>query len=189
MADKKEKKNEVDPFANQLLETRTIMITGEINKEMAAKVIEQLLILDSKEVAPISIYINSPGGDVDAGFAIYDTIRFVSSEVTLIGCGLVASAAALIILAVDKDHRVGFPHSTYLIHQPLSGMKGVATDIEIHAKQVEKLRYVINAIIAKETNKDVEEVAQHTDRDYWLTSIEAVEYGLISKIVEKKSDL
>lgn len=189
MSEKEEKKKEESPFANQLLETRSIMITGEINKEMAAKVIEQLLILDSKEVAPIHVYINSPGGDVDAGFAIYDTIRFVSSEVTLIGCGLVASAAALIILAVDKDHRVGFMHSTYLIHQPLSGMKGVATDIEIHAKQVEKLRYAINAIIAKETGKEVDIVAEHTDRDYWLTAGEAVNYGLISRIVEKKTDL
>ena len=136
--EKKQKKEE--PFADRFLKTRQIILTGEINKDLADSIARQLLILDSENNEPIYMYIDSPGGDVDAGFAIYDVIRFVKAPVYLVGMGLIASAATLVLLAVDKDRRVGLPNSRYLIHQPLGGVRGVATDIEIYAKDMEKIR-------------------------------------------------
>ena len=135
------------------------------------------------------MYIDSPGGDVDAGFAIYDIIRFVKAPVYLIGMGLIASAATLILLSVPKEKRVGLPNSRYLIHQPLGGMRGVATDIEIYAKDMEKIRAKINKIIAEGTGTPLEQVTKDTDRDYWLDADEAVKYGLISSIISTKSEL
>lgn len=174
---------------DKLLKTRSLLLTGEINMEMADKFIKDLLVLDAESQEPIKIYINSPGGDVNSGFAIYDMIRFVSSPVTLIGMGLVASAASLILLAVPAERRIGFENSSYLIHQPLSEMKGNATDIEIHALQLEKIKAKLNEIIAQATGKSVDEVAKDTDRDHWLDAQEAISYGLISRIVKTKAEV
>ena len=135
------------------------------------------------------MYIDSPGGDVDAGFAIFDMIRFINAPVVLVGMGLIASAATLVLLAVPKENRVGLPNSRYLIHQPMSGMRGVATDIEIHAKEMEKTRAILNKLIADETGTPLDQVTKDTDRDYWLDAEEAVKYGLISKTVAKRADL
>jgi ATP-dependent Clp protease protease subunit len=179
-----------DPFSERFLKTRQIILTGEIKKELADEIARQLLILDSEDdKAPIYMYIDSPGGDVDAGFAIYDIIRFVKAPVYLIGMGLIASAATLILLSVPKEKRVGLPNSRYLIHQPLGGMRGVATDIEIYAKDMEKIRAKINKIIAEGTGTPLEQVTKDTDRDYWLDADEAVKYGLISSIISTKSEL
>lgn len=156
---------------------------------MADKLIKDLLVLDAENQEPIKIYINSPGGDVNSGFAIYDMIRFLSSPVILIGMGLVASAASLVLLAVPAERRVGLANSSYLIHQPLSEMKGNATDIEIHALQLEKIKARLNEIIAQATGKSVEEVAKDTDRDHWLDAQQAVSYGLISRIITSKTDI
>lgn len=174
---------------DKLLRTRSLILTGEINKEMADKLIKDLLVLEAESQEPVKLYINSPGGDVDSGFAIYDMIRFVSCPVTIIGMGLVASAAALVLLAVPLERRIGLPNSSYLIHQPLSEMKGNATDIEIHAMQLEKIKAKINRMIAEATGKSLEKVAHDTDRDYWLDADDAVKYGLISRIVTKRSVL
>lgn len=174
---------------DKLLRTRSLLLTGEINKEMADKLIKDLLVLEAESQEPVKLYINSPGGDVDSGFAIYDMIRFVSCPVTIIGMGLVASAAALVLLAVPLERRIGLPNSSYLIHQPLSEMKGNATDIEIHALQLEKIKAKINRMIAEATGKSLEKVAHDTDRDYWLDADDAVKYGLISRIVTKRSVL
>ena len=174
---------------DKLLRTRSLLLTGEINKEMADKLIKDLLVLEAESQEPVKLYINSPGGDVDSGFAIYDMIRFVSCPVTIIGLGLVASAAALVLLAVPLERRIGLPNSSYLIHQPLSEMKGNATDIEIHAMQLEKIKAKINRMIAEATGKSLEKVAHDTDRDYWLDADDAVKYGLISRIVTKRSVL
>ncbi len=174
---------------DKLLRTRSLLLTGEINKEMADKLIKDLLVLEAESQEPVKLYINSPGGDVDSGFAIYDMIRFVSCPVTIIGMGLVASAAALVLLAVPLERRIGLPNSSYLIHQPLSEMKGNATDIEIHAMQLEKIKAKINRMIAEATGKSLEKVAHDTDRDYWLDADDAVKYGLISRIVTKRSVL
>ena len=188
----KEKTNDSanEQLMQKFLNTRQIILSGEVNKELAEKVIRQLLILEADSASkPIYVYIDSPGGDVDAGFAIFDMIRFIKPPVYTIGMGLVASAGALILLAAPKNYRLGLPNSHYLIHQPLSGIKGVATDIEIHAKEIEKIRTKINALIAEETGKDVAEVAKDTDRDYWLSADEAVNYGLILQVIKTRSDL
>ena len=179
-----------DQLRQKFLNTRQIILSGEVNKELAEKVIRQLLILEADSASkPIYVYIDSPGGDVDAGFAIFDMIRFIKPPVYTIGMGLVASAGALILLAASKNYRLGLPNSHYLIHQPLSGIKGVATDIEIHAKEIEKIRAKINALIAEETGKNVADVAKDTDRDYWLSADEAAAYGLILQVIKTRSDL
>ena len=188
----KEKTNDSanDQLMQKFLNTRQIILSGEVNKELAEKVIRQLLILEADSASkPIYVYIDSPGGDVDAGFAIFDMIRFIKPPVYTVGMGLVASAGALILLAAPKNYRLGLPNSHYLIHQPLSGIKGVATDIEIHAKEIEKIRAKINALIAEETGKDVADVAKDTDRDYWLSADEAAAYGLILQVIKTRSDL
>ncbi|MBQ1949087.1 MAG: ATP-dependent Clp protease proteolytic subunit [Treponema sp.] len=189
--DKKKKMPEMpDPLTEKFMKTRQIILSGEINKDLAEKIVRQLLVLESDDSQKtIYMYIDSPGGDVDAGFAIFDMIRFIKAPVVLVGMGLIASAAALILLAVDKKNRVALPNSRYLIHQPSSGMKGVATDIEIHAKEMEKTKAILNQIIADQTGKSVEQVAKDTERDYWLDAKEAIEYGLVSKIVTKREDL
>lgn len=179
-----------DAFSEKFLKTRQIILTGEVKKELADEIARQLLILDSDDnTKPIYMYIDSPGGDVDAGFAIFDMIRFVKAPVYLIGMGLIASAATLILLSVPKERRVGLPNSRYLIHQPLGGMRGVATDIEIYAKDMEKIRAKLNKIIADGTGTSLEQVTKDTERDFWLDSDEAVKYGLISSIITKRDEL
>ena len=185
----KDKAPVLDPLAGRMLKTRSILLSGEINKELAEKSIRQLLLLEDMNDDPIRIFIDSPGGDADAGYAIFDMIRFVKPQVWTIGMGLVASAAAIIQLAAPKERRVGLPNSHYLIHQPLSGIRGVATDIEIHAKELEKLREKINHLIADETGNSHNQVEKDTDRDYWMNAAEAVKYGLISKIITNRSEL
>lgn len=189
--EEKKKAPEVpDPLTEKFLKTRQILLSGEINKDLAEKIVRQLLVLEAdNDKDPIYMYIDSPGGDVDAGFAIFDMIRFVSAPVYIIGMGLIASAGALILLAAPKERRLGLPNSRYLIHQPSSGMKGVATDIQIHAKEMEKTRAIINQVISKQTGKSLEQVTKDTDRDYWLDSSEAVEYGLISTVIKTRAEL
>lgn len=177
------------PLLDKMLKTRTILISGEINKELAERVVRQLIILETESDEPIYVFIDSPGGDADAGYAIFDMIRFVKPEVFTIGMGLVASAGALILLAADKEHRVATPNSHYLIHQPLSGMRGVATDIEIHAREIERMKARINKLISEETGQKIEKVEKDTDRDFWMNADEAKEYGLVSRIVFKRAEL
>ncbi|MCQ2613791.1 MAG: ATP-dependent Clp protease proteolytic subunit [Treponemataceae bacterium] len=184
-----QKPQEQDAFAAKFLKTRQILLSGEVNKELAEKIVRQLLILEAESDEPIRIFIDSPGGDADAGYAIFDMIRFINAPVYTIGMGLVASAAALILLAAPKERRIGLPNSRYLIHQPLSGMKGTATEIEIHAQEIEKLREKINRLIAEETGKPFEQVCKDTDRDYWLNASESIEYGLLSKVVSSRKEL
>ena len=178
-----------DALAEKFLKTRQILLSGEINKELAEKFNKQLLLLEADSNKPVYVYIDSPGGDVTAGFAIYDMIRFVKCPVVLIGNGLIASAAALILLAVPQNMRVGLPNSEYLIHQPLSGMRGTATDIQLHTANVKKTKAKINKIISEATGKDLKKVEADTDRDYWLDADEALEYGLISKIISNRDEL
>jgi ATP-dependent Clp protease protease subunit len=178
-----------DPLVQKMLKTRTILLCGEIKKDLAERTIRQLLLLENMGDDPIKIFIDSPGGDADAGYAIFDMIRFVKPPVFTIGMGLVASAAAIIQLASPKERRVGLPNSHYLIHQPLSGIRGVATDIEIHARELDKLREKINKLIAEETGTAYEQVEKDTDRDHWMNAEEAAAYGLISKVISSRADL
>ena len=179
-AEEKEKnpKNDTpDAFNVKFLKTRQILLSGEINKALAEKIIKQLLILEADS------------SDPDAGYAIFDMIRFINAPVYTIGMGLVASAGALVLLAAPKERRIALPNSHYLIHQPLSGIQGTATEIEIHAKEIEKLREKLNKLISFETGKDLEKVAEDTERDFWMNAEEALDYGLVSKIVKTRTEL
>ncbi|MDR1804193.1 MAG: ATP-dependent Clp protease proteolytic subunit [Treponema sp.] len=178
-----------DPLLTRMLKTRTLLLSGEINKDLAEKTIRQLILLEDMGEEPIRIFIDSPGVDADAGHAVFDMIRFVKPPVWTIGMGLVASAAAIIQLASPKDRRIGLPNSHYLIHQPLSGIRGVATDIEIHARELDKLRAKINRLIADETGVPPSQVEKDTDRDYWMNAEEAAKYGLISRVVSRRDEL
>jgi ATP-dependent Clp protease protease subunit len=188
-ADENAKGADPDLLIQRMLKTRTILLAGEIKKELAERAIRQLLLLEDMGEEPIRIFIDSPGGDADAGYAIFDMIRFVKPPVWTIGMGLVASAAAIIQLASPRERRVGLPNSHYLIHQPLSGIRGVATDIEIHARELDKLREKINRLIAEETGSPFEQVEKDTDRDFWMNAGEAVKYGLISRIITRRDEL
>jgi len=187
--EKKAPQKPEEMMSERFLKTRTILLTGEVDKDLSEKVIRHLLLLESISADPITILIDSPGGDVYAGFSIFDMIRFIKAPVHIVGMGLVASAAALILLAVPKDRRHGLPNSSYLIHQPLSGIQGVATEIEIHARELEKTKERLNEIIAEATGQSMERVSRDTDRDYWMNAKEASTYGLIENIVNKREDL
>ncbi|MFP3959301.1 MAG: ATP-dependent Clp protease proteolytic subunit [Spirochaetaceae bacterium] len=178
-----------EQLIQRMLKTRTILVSGEINKSLAERVVRQLLLLEEQSEDPIRVFIDSPGGDADAGYAIFDMMRFVKPRVYSVGMGLVASAGALVLLAAKAEDRLGLPNSHYLIHQPLSGMRGVATDIEIHARELEKMRARINKLISKETGQDLERVEKDTDRDFWMSAEDAREYGLISKVVTERSEI
>lgn len=186
---KHENKQEDNSISSTFLKTRQILLTGEIDKDLSEKIIRQLLIMEAENDSPIYLYIDSPGGDADAGFAIFDMVRFVKAPVYIIGMGLVASAAALVLLAVPKERRIGLTNSHYLIHQPLSGIKGVATEIEIHAQEIIKMRARINQVISSQCSQPLEKVEKDTDRDFWLDGTEAVEYGLISRIITNRDEL
>ncbi|MFP4206037.1 MAG: ATP-dependent Clp protease proteolytic subunit [Spirochaetaceae bacterium] len=178
-----------EQLIQRMLKTRTILVSGEINKSLAERVVRQLLLLEEQSEDPIRVFIDSPGGDADAGYAIFDMMRFVKPRVYSVGMGLVASAGALVLLAAKAEDRLGLPNSHYLIHQPLSGMRGVATDIEIHARELEKMRARINKLISNETGQDLERVEKDTDRDFWMSAEDAREYGLISKVVTERSEI
>lgn len=178
-----------DALAERFLDTRTILMSGQVNKDSAERVVRQLLLLEAISSDPIKIMIDSPGGDVDAGYAIFDMARFVKAPVWMIGIGLVASAGALILLAAPRERRIGLPNSHYLIHQPLSGLRGVATEIEIHARELEKTRDRLNRLIAEETGQPLERVVRDTDRDYWMNAEEALAYGLVSRVVKTRDEL
>lgn len=186
---KHENKLEDNSISSTFLKTRQILLTGEIDKDLSEKIIRQLLIMEAENDSPIYLYIDSPGGDADAGFAIFDMVRFVKAPVYIIGMGLVASAAALVLLAVPKERRIGLTNSHYLIHQPLSGIKGVATEIEIHAQEIIKMRARINQVISSQCSQPLEKVEKDTDRDFWLDGTEAVEYGLISRIITNRDEI
>ena len=190
--EEEEKKDEEEKKQNPyeiLLKTRTILLSGEVNKKLAERVISQLLLLEAESDEPVKVMIDSPGGDVDAGYAVFDMIRFIKPEVYTIGMGLVASAGALILLAAPKERRLALPNSHYLIHQPLSGIRGVATEIEIHAREIEKARKKINQLISEETGKSLKQVEKDTDRDYWLNAEESLDYGLVSRIISRSEEL
>ena len=184
-----ESKKPEEPLNERFLKTRTVLLVGEIDKDLSEKVVRQLLLLESISEEPITLLIDSPGGDVYAGFSIFDVIRFIKAPVRIVGIGLVASAAALILIAVPKDRRFGLPNSSYLIHQPLSGMNGVATDIEIHAKELERTRLHINELLAEATGQALEKIIKDTDRDFWMNAQEAMQYGLIGKVIVSRQEL
>ena len=171
---------------SRLLKDRIIILNGEINDSLANSIVAQLLFLDSENHEDISLYINSPGGVITSGMAIDDTMNFIKSDVSTICIGLAASMAAFILSSGKKGKRYALPNAEVMIHQPLGGAQGQATEIKIAAEHILKLKDKLNTILAKNTNKPLEKIQNDTERDYFLTSDDALEYGLIDKIIEAK---
>ena len=190
LGEKEEKpKDTSSQVMEKLLKTRTIFISGEINQELAEKVSTQLLILQEMGDEPIKVFINSQGGHVEAGDTIHDMIKFVKPKVIVIGTGWVASAGITIYLAADKENRYSLPNTRYMIHQPMGQCRGQATDISIEALEISRVRERINKIISNATNQPLEKVKQDTDRNYWLNCDEAVEYGIVNKVITSYDEL
>ncbi len=168
---------------SRLLKDRIIILSGEIDDINSNVIIGQLLYLDSINNNDISVYINSPGGSVTAGMAIYDTMNFIKSDVSTICVGMAASMAAFLLSSGTKGKRYCLPNSEVMIHQPLGGAQGQATEIKIAAERILKLKDKLNKMLSKNTGKDLKQVEQDTERDYFLSSEEALSYGLIDKIL------
>ena len=173
----------------KLFKSRAITLFGSIDDKLAQSVTERLLALASDGDDPITLYVSSPGGHVESGDVIYDMIKFIQPVVKVIGTGWVASAATTIYLSAEKENRFSLPNTRFLVHQPLGGARGDATDIAIQAEQIVKMRARINQLIADETGQPLDRVARDTDRDYWMTLEEAVEYGIVGKVISSASEI
>jgi len=173
----------------KLFKSRSISIFGQINEKTARSVTEQLLALSAESDDAITIYISSPGGHVESGDVIYDMIKFIKPTVRVVGTGWVASAATNIYLAAKKENRYSLPNTRYLVHQPSGGSQGDATDIKIQMEQIIKTKERINKIISEETGRPLEQVEKDTDRDYWMSVDEAIEYGIVSKVISSVNDI
>ncbi len=173
----------------KLFKSRAITIFGEIDEKIARSVTEKLLALAADSDEPITIYISSPGGHVESGDVVYDMIKFIKPEVRVVGTGWVASAATTIYLAAKKENRFSLPNTRFLVHQPSGGSRGRASDIKIQAEQIVKMRERINQLIADETGQSLERVAKDTDRDYWMTVQEAIDYGIVGKQIRSVAEL
>jgi ATP-dependent Clp protease protease subunit len=173
----------------KLFKSRSISIFGQINERIARSVTEQLLALSGESDDPITIYISSPGGHVESGDVIYDMIKFIRPVVRVVGTGWVASAATTIYLAAAKENRFSLPNTRYLVHQPSGGSQGSASDISIAAKQIMKTKQRINKLISDETGRAFEQVEKDTDRDYWMSVDEAIEYGIVTKVVKSVTEI
>ena len=173
----------------RLYEARTVLVFGEITMALAERVSAQLLALASENDRPIRVVINSPGGHVESGDTIYDVIRFVGPEVTILGTGWVASAGALIYSAVPRERRLTLPNTRFMLHQPSGGVGGPASDVEIEALQILAVRARLNKIFAEATGQRLEKIARDTERNHWMNAEEAVAYGLAGRIVEHANAL
>ena len=169
--------------------SRTVLIFGVINDGSASDTIRRLIALDSDNSEPIDILVSSPGGHLESGEAIYDVIRFIEAPVNMIGTGWVGSAATHIYLAAPRERRYCLPSTRFLIHQPSGGAGGRASDIAIQAREIVKARERIAKVIARESNRSLEQVLEDIDRDHWMSPEEAIDYGLVSKIIETRKEL
>lgn len=170
---------------SRLLKDRIIFISGEIDDNLANSVVAELLYLDSLEKKDIFLYINSPGGSITSGMAIYDTMNFIKSDISTICIGMAASMAAFLLSSGTKGKRIALPNSEIMIHQPLGGVEGQATDMKIRTDRIIETRLKLNKILSKNTNKPLSKIKKDTERDYFMSSKKALEYGLIDKIIEK----
>lgn len=176
-------------IAERLFQARTVVITGEVNQKLAASVISQLLALSSDSDEDITVFVNSQGGHVESGDTIHDMIRFVGPRVRMVGTGWVASAGALIYVSVPREDRFSLPNTRFLLHQPAGGAGGSASDIEIEAREILKMRDRLNQVFARETGQTLEQIEKDTRRNFWLDADAAVDYGLVGKIIEKQADV
>lgn len=178
-----------DSVTERLLRARTIVISGEINQKLAAYVTGQLLAMSAESDDDITVFINSQGGHVEAGDTIHDMLRFVTPRVKIVGTGWVASAGALIYVAVPRDQRYALPNTRFLLHQPAGGAGGTASDIEIEAREILRMRDRLNKIFARETGQSLERIEEDTHRNFWLDAESAIKYGIVGKIINKASEL
>jgi len=186
-----EKKEEAAPefLMKRLLDSRTVFICGEINQNLAKEVSTQLILLKSISNDPVTIFVNSQGGHVEAGDTIHDMIRYVDLPVHMIGTGWVASAGITIFLAAPKESRICLPNTRFMIHQPAGGVKGQATDIVIEATELKRIRARVEKLISDATEQPLEKVHADADRNYWMDTGEALEYGIISRVIGKQGEL
>ncbi len=172
---------------SRLLNDRIIMLSDQVNNASASLIIAQMLYLEGQDpTKDINFYINSPGGSVSAGMAIYDTMQYIKCDISTICIGMAASMGAFLLAAGTKGKRFALPHSEIMIHQPLGAAEGQATDILIHARHIERTRETLNKILAENTGRSFEEIARDTERDNFMSASEAAEYGLIDKVIDKR---
>jgi ATP-dependent Clp protease protease subunit len=172
---------------SRLLKDRIVFIGSPIDDNVANLVIAQLLFLESEDPEKeISMYINSPGGSIDSGLAIYDTMQYIKPDVSTICVGLAASMGAVLLASGTTGKRFSLPNSRIMVHQPMGGAQGQAVDIEIHAREILRMREQLNVILSKHTGKPVEQISRDTDRDYFMSAVQAREYGLIDGVLEKR---
>ncbi len=176
-------------IAQRLLDARTVVVSGEINQDLAGRVIAQLTALAALSSDPITLIINSQGGHVESGDTIHDYVRFIEPPVRMLGTGWVASAGALIYVAAPAERRFCLPNTRFLLHQPSGGVRGTTSDIAIEAEQILQMRDRVNRIFARETGQPVEKIERDTNRNFWLSAEEAVTYGLVGRIVEHASEI
>ena len=176
------------PVQNALYKSRTVLVFGEIDMRLAERVTAQLLALAAESDKPIKVVINSPGGHVESGDTIHDMIKFCGPQVKVIGTGWVASAGAHIFLGAAKENRLCLPNTRFLLHQPMGGVRGQASDIQIEAEEIVKMRERVNRMIAKETGQPYEKIVKDTQRNFWMSAEAAVEYGLVSKIIHSATE-
>lgn len=192
LEDEQEKEEGKSPSVNIhkiLFDHRTLTLFGEIDSECAQATAEDLLALAYENDDPITLFLGSPGGHVESGDTVFDVIQFIKPRVRIVGTGWVGSIATHIYLAAENDDRLCLPNTRFLIHQPSAGFGGDAVDIEIHAREIVKTRERINGIISERTGQPIERVAQDTDRDYWMSAEESLEYGLVGKIISSIDEL
>jgi len=174
---------------DRLFKARTILIYGGIDQKLAERVTARMLAMQYDNDDPITIFINSQGGHVESGDTIYDMIKFVKPEVKVVGTGWVASAGALIYAAVKRENRFSLPNTRFLLHQPSGGTGGSASEIEIHAREIIRMRKRLNELFARETGQTYERIAKDTERDYWMSAEDAKAYGLVGSIIQNASEL
>ena len=187
--DDEKKEKGPSPVAKKLYENRIILISGGINMDLAARVMGELLAMEAESDDDITLYLNSPGGHVEAGDTIHDMIRYIKPRVRIVGTGWVASAGAHIFLCVPKKDRFCLPNTRFLLHQPSGGAGGWALDIEIEANEILKMRDRLNRIIAEQTGQKLKKVEADTERNFWLSADEAVKYGILGTIITSGADL
>ncbi|MEM6683061.1 MAG: ATP-dependent Clp protease proteolytic subunit [Pseudomonadota bacterium] len=179
----------VPAVSKHLFDARKILITGGIDDEIAREVVSRLFAMAHVSSDPITVFVSSPGGHVESGDMIHDAIKFIEPEVKMVGTGWVASAGALIYAAAKKENRYSLPNTRFLLHQPSGGMRGTAEDISIQAKEIIRMRERLNKIFAAATGQSLEKVEEDTDRDFWMSAEEAVEYGLATHIISSVSEI
>ncbi len=177
-------------LAAKMLDTRTLIVADEVSDQLYRRIATTMMLLERKDPkAPITVFVNSPGGSADSGFAIYDLFRFSPCPIITVANGVVASAAVLIFLGSPPGKRVSLPNARFLLHQPSTAARGQASDIDITAKEIVKLRRRYNEIVSEATGKDLDQVGRDSDRDFWLTAEESKDYGLVNRIVTSRSEL